>query len=617
MYKSITKTVSHPRLFKRLAFNRTGQCVLLSLAATAMTASVQAACEYTVTNQWNNGFTASIKVTNDTGSAVNSWNVSWQYSGDNTVTNSWNANVSGSGPYTAANVGWNGSLQPGQSAEFGFQGTKGDAAAQAPAVTGALCSGGVSSSPSSSSAPASSSSSSAPSSESGSSSSVSAPGDNFAQNGGVENELINWGTTAGSVTRSTQQQRSGAASAYITDRTDGWHGLTFNVGALTSGNDYDVTVWVKLAAGSPDSVVMLTAKRQDDSDSSTYNEYTQVAMATASASEWTLLQGIYTQSGTAFEHFIIESDSTTVSFYADDFSIVGEVDDGGDPGNPGGGEHGFFIGNITTSGAVRSDFTQYWDQITPENEGKWGSIEGTRDVYNWGPLDRIYEYARANGIPVKAHTFVWGNQSPSWINNLSPAEIAGEIEEWIRDYCARYLDTAMIDVVNESTPGHAPAQYAQRAYGNDWIIRVFQIARQHCPNSILILNDYNVLSWNTEEFIAMARPAVQAGVVDALGMQAHGLEDWSLNDISRKLNQIAALGLPIYISEYDVARTNDQQQLQIMQQQFPLFYNHPSVVGITLWGYVVGRTWVNGSGLIQENGSPRPAMTWLMNYIGR
>ncbi|ACS93589.1 conserved domain protein [Teredinibacter turnerae T7901] len=39
--------------------------------------------------------------------------------------------------------------------------------------------------------------------------------------------------------------------------------------------------------------------------------------------------------------------------------------------------------------------------------------------------------------------------------------------------------------------------------------------------------------------------------------------------------------------------------------------------GITLWGYVVGSTWVNGTGLIQSNGTPRPAMNWLMDYIGR
>ncbi len=549
-----------------------------------------------ITNDWGGGYCASLTVTNSSGSAV-TWSLGITVEG--AVSSLWNGEWSQSGStLTVSGVAWNSILQPGQShSSIGFCADRG--------VTPPVSSSSVASS-----SPSSSVSSSTPSSIASSSSGYEVPENNFAQNGGVESGFSGWGSTAGTASRSTSQRRSGSASAYITGRTASWNGLTFNVGALTTGNEYDVAVWVRLAAGSPDSVVMLTAKRQDDADTSTYNEYSQVAMATASANQWTLLQGYYTQSGTPFQHFIIESENETVSFYADDFSIGGEVEQGG-------GNHEFFVGNITTSGNVRSDFIQYWDQITPENEGKWGSVEGTRDVYNWAPLDRIYNYARENNIPVKAHTFVWGNQSPAWLNNLSGPEVAAEIEEWIRDYCARYPDTAMIDVVNESTPGHAPATYAQRAYGNNWIIRVFQIARQYCPNSILILNDYNVLSWNTNEFIAMARPAVEAGVVDALGLQAHGLEDWSLNDISNKLNQVAALGLPIYISEYDVARTNDQQQLQIMQTQFPLFYNHPSVKGITLWGYVVGRTWVNGSGLIQENGARRPAMNWLMNYLNR
>jgi GH35 family endo-1,4-beta-xylanase len=293
----------------------------------------------------------------------------------------------------------------------------------------------------------------------------------------------------------------------------------------------------------------------------------------------------------------------------------GTVSGGDDDG--GGQLPAFFVGNITTNGSVRSDFTQYWNQITPENEGKWASVEPNRDQYNWSGLDAVYNYAIQHNIPFKQHTFVWGNQAPNWINGLSASEQAAEIEEWIRDFCARYPQTAMIDVVNEATPGHAPAGYAQNAFGSNWIIRSFQLARQYCPNAILILNDYNVLSWDTNAFIQMATPAVNAGVVDALGAQGHGLEGQSLSSIQSKLNQVAALGLPIYITEYDVARTNDQEQLQIMQSQFPVFYNHPSVAGITLWGYVVGSTWVNGSGLIQSNGTKRPAMTWLMNYLGR
>jgi GH35 family endo-1,4-beta-xylanase len=143
------------------------------------------------------------------------------------------------------------------------------------------------------------------------------------------------------------------------------------------------------------------------------------------------------------------------------------------------------------------------------------------------------------------------------------------------------------------------------------------LARQYCPNAVLILNDYNVLRWNTNEFISMATPAINAGVVDAIGCQSHGLEDQSFSELSSNLDRIAGLGLPIYISEYDIARTDDQQQLQIMQQQFPLFLEHPSVRGITIWGYVVGQTWKDGTGLIQSNGTPRPAKTWLMNYLGR
>ena len=135
MYRSIKtsiRTMSCPALLKRPA-----QCVMLTLAAAALTSTAHAACQYTVTNQWGNGFTASVKVTNNTNAAVNSWNVSWQYSGDNRVTNSWNANVSGSNPYSASNASWNGSLQPGQSAEFGFQGTS-NGTAEEPSVTGSV-----------------------------------------------------------------------------------------------------------------------------------------------------------------------------------------------------------------------------------------------------------------------------------------------------------------------------------------------------------------------------------------------------------------------------------------------------------------------------------------------
>ncbi|HMJ55835.1 MAG TPA: endo-1,4-beta-xylanase [Polyangiaceae bacterium] len=282
-----------------------------------------------------------------------------------------------------------------------------------------------------------------------------------------------------------------------------------------------------------------------------------------------------------------------------------------------------FVGNITTSGAVRSDFIRYWDQITPENEGKWGSVEATRGTMNWAGLDAVYNYAQQQGIPFKQHTLVWGSQQPSWISSLSPSEQAAEVEEWIRLFCERYPNVALIDVVNEppphTTPPYMNAIGGAGSTGYDWIIWSFQKARQYCPRAILILNDYNILRWaDADNFITIANAVKGSGYIDALGSQSHGQETQTLSDLQTRLNNLIAVGLPIYISEYDVSIQDDAQQQMIMEQQFTLFWNTPQIKGITLWGYVYGSTWSQApySGLIR-NDTPRPAMTWLMNFLGR
>jgi hypothetical protein len=43
------------------------------------------------------------------------------------------------------------------------------------------------------------------------------------------------------------------------------------------------------------------------------------------------------------------------------------------------------------------------------------------------------------------------------------------------------------------------------------------------------------------------------------------------------------------------------------------------IPGITIWGWIYGRTWQSApnSGLVRDSGQPRPAMTWLMNELQR
>jgi O-glycosyl hydrolase len=108
-------------------------------SSSSSSANNSANCSYVVTGDWGSGYTAVIRIKNNGSATINDWNVSWNYSDASRVTNSWNANLTGSNPYSATGLNWNSSIQPGQTAEFGFQGTKNSGSAQVPSVTGSVC----------------------------------------------------------------------------------------------------------------------------------------------------------------------------------------------------------------------------------------------------------------------------------------------------------------------------------------------------------------------------------------------------------------------------------------------------------------------------------------------
>jgi len=79
---------------------------------------------YSVQSQWNNGFVSGVTLTNNTSRTITSWRVTWTWGGNQQITNGWNSTISQSGSsVTATNASWNGTLAPGQSTSFGFQGT--------------------------------------------------------------------------------------------------------------------------------------------------------------------------------------------------------------------------------------------------------------------------------------------------------------------------------------------------------------------------------------------------------------------------------------------------------------------------------------------------------------
>lgn len=121
---------------QKKCFSARGKVLLAASVVTlAMSFHARASCTYTVTNNWGAGFTAEIKVTNDTSQTINSWAVSWPEASAS-ITSAWNVNFSGSNPYSATSLSWNSVLAPSASATFGVQGT---GTASNPKVSGSLC----------------------------------------------------------------------------------------------------------------------------------------------------------------------------------------------------------------------------------------------------------------------------------------------------------------------------------------------------------------------------------------------------------------------------------------------------------------------------------------------
>ena len=304
-----------------------------------------------------------------------------------------------------------------------------------------------------------------------------------------------------------------------------------------------------------------------------------------------------------------------------------------------------FVGNITTRTQVRSDFTQLWNQITAENECKWASIEGTRGKFNWGGCDAAFNWAKNNGGHFKFHALVWGSQYPNWLNGLSADETRKAITAWMDAVKQHYPDLEMIDVVNEAikSGGKYHSNYGSQGNNNiiaalggdngnyEFVQTAFKMARERWPDAILIYNDYNTVQWQKNEGIDLIQKLVKAGTpVDAYGLQAHDMMSQgggqggtggggsclSLSTLKSTIEEIwNKTQIPLFISEYDIFTNDDNVQKKCYSEQISYFMENEHIAGITIWGYIYGATWNDGtSGIIKDN-KDRPAMTWLKEYL--
>mgnify|MGYP003295647370 FL=1 len=317
-----------------------------------------------------------------------------------------------------------------------------------------------------------------------------------------------------------------------------------------------------------------------------------------------------------------------------------------------------FLGNITTRGQIQPNvgglrYEALWDQLTCENESKWGSIvnckvssaqEGVQK-WNWKNSDAHYKWCKENGVQFKFHCLLWTSQWPSCLANCSASELKQQVEYWMDAVAIKYPDLSLIDVVNEAIRGHAEGtenghscadfkKLLSQALGNSsnpydykWIAEAFRMARKRFPNAVLIYNDYNTFTWQKNDFIDLVASLVQQGApIDAYGHQSHDLDDYyknnqitnfgnTLKEIHNSITQKAGKELLCYITEFDISQGDDNTYETIMKNTFKPMWEADYVAGITIWGFVNGATWRDNTGLVTSSGADRSGMKWLKSYM--
>ncbi|MBD0744901.1 glycoside hydrolase family 18 chitinase [Streptomyces sp. CBMA152] len=139
-----------PRLRTRLRSRATAALTALALplaalvglaAASPAEAAASASATYAKTQDWGSGFGAQWTVKNTGTTTLTSWTVEWDYPSGTSVTSFWDADVTHTADHwTAKNKSYNGTLAPGASVTFGFNGA-GSGAPSGCKLNGGSCDG--------------------------------------------------------------------------------------------------------------------------------------------------------------------------------------------------------------------------------------------------------------------------------------------------------------------------------------------------------------------------------------------------------------------------------------------------------------------------------------------
>ncbi|MBN1439506.1 MAG: endo-1,4-beta-xylanase [Anaerolineales bacterium] len=248
-----------------------------------------------------------------------------------------------------------------------------------------------------------------------------------------------------------------------------------------------------------------------------------------------------------------------------------------------------------------------------ENALKWYDCETRPGKVDYYLADRIWELCHERNIPMRGHCLFWEKEELNlpWVRELGSDELRAAVVRRALSVTGHFKGRIReFDLNNEMING----EFFQRRFGYGIISEMAWMAKAGNPEAVLYVNDYGILydrGFNLDSYVMQIRNLLANGVpIGGIGVQGHsaalhqpGLSEEHVQDA---LDRLSVFGLPIKITECLFDVDDEQHQASELRKIFPVFFAHPNVEAILIWGFWAGDHWRPWSALWRKDWSITP-----------
>ena len=277
--------------------------------------------------------------------------------------------------------------------------------------------------------------------------------------------------------------------------------------------------------------------------------------------------------------------------------------------------HHFAFGSAINYNVANPDYAAFFkdtfEWAVMENESKWYANQPDENEVTYAVADRIVRFCADNDITLRGHCIFWAKEK--------------YVQDWLRALDKQQLEKAVVDRLN-SVVNHFKGVFVHWDVNNEMCdgtyfmdhlgagIRpwMFRAARAVDPDVSLFVNDYHVIAKdrNLEEYRQQIAELLKIGTpIDAVGVQCHMETGFDPQVVKNRLDGIAEMNLPVWVTEFDVNSPTDTLRADELENFYRLAFSHPAVQGILMWGFWENSHWRQNCHIVDAD--------WTLNAAGR